>query len=483
MIFQHIRIKEGMFERSFDFSKNVTLIHSELNSTGKTTLLRFLLYSIGYNVPSTRKIRFDRCEVEAKVYTEALGSINLSRTGNDCIIATINNVARTFVMPSQQSDLHKLLFGTENADILNNLLGAFYVDQEKGWTLLNRGVVIGSIHFNIEELIRGLSNRDCTDLIDEEIRLSRDLGKYRQMHSVAKYQETLSRESGTLVSDTYTETTDIELNQLLIQQSAKKKELSRIDRTISDNRHFKRFVAEIKLLVLLPDGSTLPVTEDNIVGLTDAMDYLITKRQLLASELKHISSQIDNLQRERRVESQQLTFYNSETLAEAFDRNISNVPINAVAISKEITRLEAALSSIRKQISDKTKVNNNIVTSMYAHVIKYAVELGIGDDESMAASYLFTSNLKELSGAVLHKTVFAFRLAYILEIEKALDIKLPIILDSPSGKEIDQQNIQLMVNILKRDFAENQIIIASIFRYGFDNVTTIEIKDRLIETT
>ena len=40
--------------------------------------------------------------------------------------------------------------------------------------------------------------------------------------------------------------------------------------------------------------------------------------------------------------------------------------------------------------------------------LKYAIELGIGDDESLASSYLFTSNLKELSGALLHKTVFAF---------------------------------------------------------------------------
>ena len=88
---------------------------------------------------------------------------------------------------------------------------------------------------------------------------------------------------------------------------------------------------------------------------------------------------------------------------------------------------------------------------------------------------------KELSGAVLHKTVFAFRLAYIIEIEKALGIKLPIILDSPSGKEVDQANIQLVVDILKRDFSDNQIIIASIFRYDFDEVNTIEIVNRLIE--
>ena len=115
------------------------------------------------------------------------------------------------------------------------------------------------------------------------------------------------------------------------------------------------------------------------------------------------------------------------------------------------------------------------------NVIKYATELGVGDEDSIASSYLFTSNLKELSGAVLHKTVFAFRLAYIIEIEKVLGIKLPIILDSPSGKEVDQENIQLMVNILKRDFADNQIIVASIYKYDFDEVNTIEIINRLVE--
>ena len=115
------------------------------------------------------------------------------------------------------------------------------------------------------------------------------------------------------------------------------------------------------------------------------------------------------------------------------------------------------------------------------HVLKYAVELGIGSDTTIAASYLFTSNLKELSGAVLHKTVFAFRLAYITEIERAIGVKLPIILDSPSGKEVDQENINLMMDILKRDFSDHQIIISSIFKYNFDPLKVIEIVNRLIE--
>ena len=121
-----------------------------------------------------------------------------------------------------------------------------------------------------------------------------------------------------------------------------------------------------------------------------------------------------------------------------------------------------------------------VVSVISKNVIKYAEELGLGNKETIPASYLFTSNLKELSGAVLHKTAFAFRLAYITVIEDTLKIKLPIILDSPSGKEVDQANIKLMMDILKRDFADHQIIIASIFNYDFDEAKIIEIKERLI---
>ena len=69
-----------------------------------------------------------------------------------------------------------------------------------------------------------------------------------------------------------------------------------------------------------------------------------------------------------------------------------------------------------------------------------------------------------------------------LRLKKYLNIKLPIMLDSPSGKEVDRDNIQLMINVLKRDFSDHQIIVASIYNYsGFDSANVIEIKNRLIE--
>ena len=190
------------------------------------------------------------------------------------------------------------------------------------------------------------------------------------------------------------------------------------------------------------DGTTIPVTENNIVGFNDSIDYLISKHKIVSAKLSDVIHEIDVLERQSQSESEQMLFWNSETMLEAFDKKIASLQINAAIINKEIKLIEKQLKEIRKEITKETKTNNEVVNSLYKNVLKYAVELEIGSDTTMAASYLFTSNLKELSGAILHKTVFAFRLAYIIEIERALKIKLPIILDSPSGKEVDQENIK-----------------------------------------
>lgn len=482
MIFKSIHLKEGFFERTIKFSEGVNLIHSEKNSCGKTTLLRFMLYALGYNIPNTRKIKFDRCEVELEIECEMAGTVLLRRYSDIAIEATFEDRKSTFVLPEQKADLHKIIFGTGNIDILENILGAFYVDQEKGWTLLNRGVVIGSIHFNIEELIRGLAGCDCSDLIRKESQLSRELTKYKQMFSVAQYKETLDEESGTLVADSYEEETDVAINQLLLRKKQLKAELRRIDNTLSDNRRFKKFVVDMKLLIEAPDGSVFPVTENNIVGMNDAIDLLVAKRKIVSTEFAKISSQLDRLEKEKDKEYEQLEFYKSARQLEIFDKRIARMPINPLAIKQEIGKLEKEIKSVRTEITNITKNNNKVVSALSQDVIKYAEELGLGNQETIPASYLFTSNLKELSGAVLHKTAFAFRLAYIIAIENALKIKLPIILDSPSGKEVDHANIKLMMDILKRDFADHQIIIASIFEYDFDKVNCIEIRKRLIET-
>ena len=208
---------------------------------------------------------------------------------------------------------------------------------------------------------------------------------------------------------------------------------------------------------------------------------MVAKKKILSCELANVVSRIEKIIREQEKEDGQLSFFESESLAEAFDKKIVAIPMNQIAIKREIDKLQRELKQVREEIAKISRSDNDVVLSLYNTIVKYATELGIGDSESITKKYLFTSNLKELTGAVLHKTVFAFKMAYILELEKHLNIKLPIILDSPSGKEVDQENIELMMNILKQDFKENQIIIASIYDYSFSKVHKIELIDQLLD--
>lgn len=479
MLIKSIYIRDGLFERNISFGTNANLIFSEKNSCGKTTLVRFILYALGYSIPSTKKIKFEKCFVKIQIILDNDKSIFLTRENTSTISWTCDNEETIYVLPEQSDELHSKIFNTNSEEILNNLLGSFYFDQEKGWTLLNRGVVIGSIHFNIDELVRGISGKDCSELISKEKRLAADLAKYKQMFSIAQYRDSISEDS--LIDDTYQEKINVELEQLKMKQTSIKREIARINQSIAGNKKFQEFVADMKLLIRTDEGQFISVTKDNIVGLNDAIDLLVTKKKMLSFELAEIVSKMEKIQREQEKENGQLSFFESDSVAAAFDKRIVSIPMNQIVIKKEIEKIEKELKSVREEIARISRSDNTVVSSLYQTIVKYATELGIGDAESITKKYLFTSNLKELTGAVLHKTVFAFKMAYIVELEKHLKIKLPIILDSPRGKEVDQKNIELMMNILKRDFKENQIVIASIYRYSFPEIHEIKLEKNLLD--
>lgn len=481
MIFNSIHLEEAGIKRLIKFSDRNNLIHSISNSKGKTTLLRLLLYSIGYSIPNTKHIKFEECKIETEITLDNGELLTLNRIAKEYITVKSKGRETTYILPSQENELHKIIYNAGNTDLINNILGTFYFDQEKGWTLLNRGVVIGSLRFNIEELIRGIANIDCSELIQLRETKKQDLLKYQQMFSVSKYQETLDRETRNLASEPYNTLIDSNTRQLVIQQNILKKELHRIDKVLNDNRRFKNFIAEIGLLIQTSNNETIAVTEDNIVGLNDTINFLIAKKKIIASQYNQINAEINKTKIAQKTEEKQLSFFNNmETIASIFDEKIASIPINELAVQNKIEVIEKEVSDINSRIRDLTRGAHNVISSIFNNAKRYLTELGL-DGASITNKYLFTSNLKELSGAILHKTVFAFRLAYLLEVEKYLKIKIPIILDSPSGKEVDPPNIQKMIEILNRDFSENQIIIASIFEYDLKNINKINICNNLIE--
>ena len=229
------------------------------------------------------------------------------------------------------------------------------------------------------------------------------------------------------------------------------------------------------------NGNRIQVTSKNIVGLEDEINLHKAHIKLLASRIVGVEKELEDKVKSAAKDNEQLAFFTSDTLKNIFDKRIATLPINQIAIKNELDQLNLQLSNLKKALNERTRINNQALTSLYNNILKYADELGINTNSTFTQNYVFTKNLKELTGAVLHKTVFAFRLGYILAIEKELKIKLPILIDSPRSGEVDDKNIQLMMNILRRDFADHQIIIASIFDYDFHNINRIELKNVLID--
>lgn len=88
--------------------------------------------------------------------------------------------------------------------------------------------------------------------------------------------------------------------------------------------------------------------------------------------------------------------------------------------------------------------------------------------------------MKSLSGTILHKIVFSFKMAYIKLIREKTGIILPIVLDSPTGRETRHETVEQMLKIIQRDYPEHQLIVASIYDFDLKNKKIIEFKDRML---
>lgn len=382
-----------------------------------------------------------------------------------------------YILPTELNQFHAIVFGTDNNDILNNLLGTFYMDQEKGWTLLNRGKVIGSVSFSVEKLILGLSGRNYQKLQEELQLIEREIKKYQQMRDIAQYQREIYAEKGDIIHDTYDETLQRDLSVYMFDVESLRKELKQITETIADNTSIRKFIEKMSLWVKAPDGTKVPVNKDTIIGLDDNNDFLLSRKRLLTSQIAKLEQEIEKLRNMIYYQSQQPT---TETLIKAFDKNLSQISIDAKAVANILNELIERQVEVRRQLTELAKNNNDILEQMYSDISSYGIELGLTRYMSSGIGFVFTRNLKELTGATLMKMVFAFKMAYIRAVDRVLNIKLPLILDSPSGKELDQHNIQKLMDIINRDFSAHQVIVASIYYYKLDNLITIEMGRRVV---
>lgn len=474
MNFKSLEIVNGYETKIFEFG-NKTEIYSNLNSVGKSTLLRLLFYSMGYPVPSTKKIKFSKLQTKLVIETDQL--IILKRSKND-ILLEIEGVSEALELPRDLYYILGKIFKTSNKNVLESLLGCIYLDQDKGWTLLNRGTVIGGIKFRIETLIEGISEKNISHLKVEANRIATELNKLSELQKIILFQS----ENFDLIDKSDFRTnkiSDLE-NRLLITRNNRNellKKQSILKNILTKNEDYLKYIESLGLSVRCPDGGIVELTRDNISGFEDT-------QTMIELRVFHLGQEIEKLQKKEVELEQELNssqyLVKVENPIELFEQRLQLITAPKEVIASEIKRLKED----KKEIEDRIKflLRDDTNQQIFDSILKFAKKLNVEDYLNSDKNFVFTSDLKSLSGTVLHKIVFCYKMAYIIELQNYLGLTLPIVLDSPSGREVDQKNIEDMFNILNDEFRDNQIIIASIFKYSRFNVDKlIEIKTNLLE--
>lgn len=475
MKFIEFTLKEGFFQKTVKFSEVANIIYSQKNTAGKTTFLRAIYYALGYPVPSTKGIKFD--DMEFWLIVESNGNQHKLYRHNTYLSIDDGQDQIDYSLPTDFYEVHTKLTGCDNKDILDNLIGASYMDQEKGWTLLNRGKVIGSISFNIEALVRGLGGKACVEELLQLEAVKRQQKKYEYMHSVAEYQEAIHEAGEDIEYDAPDEVIERRLEVLRAEREPVSDELKQIKSILRKNKVLAEYIADMKLTVQSSSGEEIPVTRDTLVGFTDNNELLTARRERLAMELEDINRQITSLENQKGKEEQ---LFKVQTAIEAFDSDIKKISVDAFATQRIIDQLKRERQKLQERIRSMTKQDNGAVLELHNCISAYAKELDVSETYvSPNKDYIFTNDLKSLTGTILHKIVFSFKLAYIKLIKEKTGIVLPIVLDSPTGREVEHSTVESMLKIIQRDFPDHQLIVASIHDYELKDKIIIEFKDRL----
>lgn len=480
MIIKYLKLVEGINKSNDTFSDKSNLIFSNKNTVGKSTYLRLLFFSLGYPIPDMKGINFNT------IYTEMLVEVNNQKytiTRQHNLLSVKKDLTYTeFILPSEHMAFLSYIFNYDNVKVLKNLLGIMYIDQDKGWSLLNRGTVIGKIKFNIEELLSGLSDIDTDILLQDKAIYESHKNKCEAIKNFYKLSEQVYENNGDIfLSDPEKYLLDkIAYSKLKIQNL--KSSLKEISSLIRDEKGFYAFIDSMNLSVQKNDV-TIEVTHETIVNLPQNNEYLKARKSILAIEIRQNENQKNKYQsqlNQMQLNNPQISLFSSTPEDEILNKQLANINIDQTLVESVYNQNKDKLSNTKKIIKDKIQKESNFIPEIYKYVYKYATKLGVDDKMVAKQEYIFTSDLKSMSGAVLQKMVFAFKMAFLKVIEKEIGTKLFMVLDSPKGKELDDNNTDLIIQLIKEEFSENQVFIASIFDFDVDK--KIEIKERAIES-
>lgn len=459
MKIRSLAIKKNMLpekDATFNFG-NLNLIHSQKNARGKTSLLRLLLYSLGYDVPATKGLKnFNNITTIVKIENNN-GAYEIERRYRH-VIVTHDEEKLDFILPQDISKLQSIIFLINNKQLLDNLLGIYYIDQDKGWTLLNRGKAIGNIRFNIEDFLSGISGININNKKEEIKYLAKKIEKYRSMLSLADFQDLA--EGADFVPESTESTNKLVNSKNLAAQELReaKVRLEQLKSIKKESSLLPKLIEKYSVCVNV-EGKQYPVTKDNISNFMENDKYLESAIRQQELEIESIKKKYEKAEEEI---GKRRKLVDIKSTIEELEEQLLKIPIDRDGIERVLSETQ----SQKKQLSDEIRqivMNSDAINFMDSVIRKYAKELGVSYYIDDSKKFIVTSELKKYSGKVLFQITYIFKLAYIALVRNKLGLALPIIIDSPRSGEILKDASDKMLNIIRRDYKDHQLIVASVF--------------------
>ena len=445
-------------------SKFNLLTSNNVNSVGKSTYCRLLFYALGYNIPSTEGIKFNK--INTTIFIENNKKIYvINRVNNQLIVKTEREkIVKSFTLPEQHLSFLAYVLEVDNLGIVKNLLGLMYIDQEKGWTLLNRGKVIGSNHFSIDELVSALKNIDCGDLFIKRDLIENEIEKYQAFLNMNSIKEEYYENNNNLEVISLGEDIKKKIATLQLQIYNTKNDIREIDQVIAQDKSFFEYIETMSLHIRV-GNELIQVTKDNIENSCN-IEYLKAHKTLLLNQLLRLEEEKTKCKRDHEAIINGTDMFGNNKVVDIEQKiNMAlgsiNIDVETIKVLEKEARKER--EHIKSEIRERVRFNNEYIDQIYTLFCNYAEELGVDKYISSKTDYIFTDNLKGKTGAAFQKLIIAYKVATIKVVERVINTKLFLVIDSPKAKELDDVNTKQIMMFLKKELSENQVLVASIF--------------------
>lgn len=448
-------IKQIEYDGGLDYKGKIifdrkSIISSKYNKKGKSTLLRVILYALGFEVVRTNGIANLDLKTNIKILTDDLEEIQIFRNNEKVILEeSSSDRKRELHLPEDQEVLQSTFFDFNNGKLLENFLGTFYFEQGRGYSLINNGVVTPKNRFNLKELVTQLVpevEEKLKEIEKKEITIRRNKAAINAINAVLKDNDNFIEE------DNQDEITIQNINSLKFKLKQLKRKKRTILESIEDNNKLLEYIGKLKLRLRLSDKSVVVVTSDKIEGMENISNYLISEKTVVNNQIK---------------ETKHLIYKNEEAIKKKYtNRDIAKFSIPQAfnfeknkAMLKYLNKQDEELALQKKELLRKNSYQE-LQDRIYKLYTEYASELNISN---WLKNGIFSSkNISGLTGTEQEFTAISIRLAALKLIEEFTKVNLPIILDSPF-QELDTKNKKLLVDFLENEFSEkHQFIITSV---------------------